>query len=359
MPTRPLNILSFGAKPDGKFDNAEIINFALEVAKDQEQALKFPGGVYAYGAKLRNDSVDMYGEDDAQLYSLDINDAAIYMTGTGTCVRWLRFNGLVPIERMSGYQYNRITVRDGVQNFIVAHNIIETSAAGGIMVTLDSHHGIIRNNYVHDTLADSIHMTGRCNHLRVFNNKVRNSGDDGVACVSYFDNGEMVHDIEAWGNDIRDNKWGRGMTVVGGERINYHHNFVDNNAMAAGIYLHQEGSWNTFPCVDVHVHRNTVRNCGSLDKGHYAISTSASPERPNQRIIVERNVVVIDNDARSGIDIRSNVLDSASIQNVVQVKEGKRERLATGVSFTPYTDGPVGFESYRNEEEDFSFDTGR
>lgn len=338
--TRPLNALQFGAKPDGTTDNGEALQDALDAAYEEKRPLLVPRGVFAYGRHLDNEGVDFLGEGvGSVLHALNTDDCAVFMRGCGAKVRRLKFSGVVPTVRTAPWETVRIVAKDFCEDFLIAENTIETSSGGGIMVDVDAHHGVIRRNYVHDTLADSIHLTGRCHHMLVEANQVRNSGDDGVAVVSYHRDLAVCHNIEARGNDIRDNKWGRCMSVVGGTDVLYWNNYIANNAFAAGFIFAQEEGYDTYAAKRVTCRHNTVVNCGNVDNGHWAILAVAGESEPNEGLLIERNLVQTDGD-RGGIDVRDPSRACSVDQNVVVASQATR--LGAGVAFTPYSDGAVG-----------------
>ena len=76
-------------------------------------------------------------------------------------------------------------------------------------------HGTIAHNVVRNTLADGIHNTHGAHDIIIDHNTVRAAGDDMIAVVSY--GGEaLCHDILIVDNDVADQEWGRGISVVGG-----------------------------------------------------------------------------------------------------------------------------------------------
>jgi hypothetical protein len=358
---KPLNLVSdFKAQGDGEFDNVDLINEALEVAADEHRALVVPEGKYSHSNLLYSDGAILIAELGAEFYGSNPSLCAFYMRGNGGVLQGMKFTGPPVTERGGGWKANRIVVSEAAEGWRVERNEVTGGSGTGMYISVDACNGMIRGNYVHDTLADGIHMVERSHHIHVIGNRIRRTGDDGIAVISYAKHGGVTHHIIARDNDVRDNAWGRCMTVVGGTDVLFEHNYIGNNNQSAGFYLHQEGSYDTYACERCTVRRNTVVNCGSIDKGHYAISTSAGPDRPNKDIRIERNLVVIGdptrsdgNDARSGIDIRSNVLNSIADSNVVQIDTGKPYRLSEGVAYVPYVDGPVGARMLTLDDEGF------
>ena len=361
--TKPLSIESFGAEGDGKHDNGDAIREALELGAEQGRRVLVPyPGVFAYSGVLNATDailegvVNPAGAPLSKLYALDTDNAAIFVRGRRAGVLRLVLSGVVPTVRTAPWETTRIVMLDGAEHWRVEGNLIEGGSGAGIMVDLESHHGVITHNFVHDTLADSIHMTGRCHHIVVEHNKTRNSGDDGIAVVSYRDNADknaprrrrlgvardgdtgLVHHIEARHNDIRDNAWGRGMSVVGGADVLYEDNYIGNNKGAAGFIFAQEDGWNTFAAERVVCWHNTVVDCGNVENGHWAFLV-LTESLTNTDINIERNVVV-QHDKRGGIDVRATITGGRVVHNTVEASDPYR--YVQGVEYLPFIDGPVG-----------------
>ena len=89
------------------------------------------------------------------------------------------------------------------------------------------------------------------------------SGDDGVAVVSYAQDGDPCHDITVTSPTVRDQTWGRGISVVGGTNITE----TDVNITAsdaAAVYIGVEGDpWNTAPATNVTISGGTITNANT------------------------------------------------------------------------------------------------
>lgn len=335
-----LNILSFGAIGDGKKDNTAAINQALQVGKAQQQPVLVPCGVFAYSDVLTADAVELYGEgDDSVLHALNVTREAIYLRGFGAAVRHLKLSGVVPTERMSPWECSRVVAREGATHFVIEGVCVDTSSAAGL-VAEGASQGRIVGNRVSNTLADAIHMTNKSNRITVERNVVVNAGDDGIACVSYRGNGGMVCGIIARHNTISDSVHGRCMSVVGGSDILYDGNMLSGNPYAAGIYLAQENSWDTYGVHDVVMRRNSLHNVGNVDKGHYAVMVFSDGNEPNSDITVERCVITQD-DERGGIRVFGDCTGVKLDANVIACANPLKIQIPD-VVVTPYADGAVG-----------------
>jgi hypothetical protein len=337
----PLNILSFGAVPDGKTDNAPLINKLAAAGKAQGQDVFIPAGRFAYSDLIKLDGVSLYGEAGSVLYSLNPLRAAIYVSGKGVRVANLLLTGIAPAQRLPQFEVKRVVML-GASDFLVEDVTVESGAGAGIMMSRASTNGIVRKCIVRNTLADSIHITDRSSYIRIEDNLCEMCGDDGIAVVSSVPQGSAVHHITAQGNTVRLNKSGRGMSVVGGSDIVYRSNFVAENAHAAGILVAYEPTYNTFGCNNVALLRNTVVNCGNLGIGHAAVHITSSAT-PLNGVQVARNHIHI-TDARVPVRVAGQVNNCTLDQNAIVAATSMQLVSTPAPVVVPYTDGPVGVE---------------
>jgi hypothetical protein len=332
----PLNILSFGASPT-RDSTAEIAK-ALAVGKAQRQPVLIPPGTWQYSDVLNVDGIELYGEDGAILHAVNTDRCAIFLRGVEVGVRGLRLTGVKPAKRTAPYEMTRV-VAFGAIDFWVRDMLIDSGSGAGVMTTREAKNGQIERNRISGTLADSIHITNRSSFISVMSNEIENSGDDGIAVVSYRAQVSPCHHIIAKHNKIRNNVWGRCMSVVGGEDVLYEHNEMSGNATAAGFYFAQEKAYDTLPVKNVTANRNTIINCGNVAKGHYAVMIFSNEHR-NENVTLSRNLIVQDGlrggvrafGDQVGVAVDSNVISNAKTDLVV----------AEGVVVTPYSGGPVG-----------------
>jgi hypothetical protein len=273
-------------------DNTSALNAALATAKAQNKDLFIPSGTYNYSGVLTADGVRMFGVGDSSvLYSTNTSAAAIYLRGDGGGVEHMRLTGITPTVRTSNNESRRIHIL-AASNFLINNVTIDSGSGAAIMVNDVSYNGTITNNRCSNTLADSIHITDRSHHILVEDNVIRNSGDDGVACVSYAPQGGPVNNVTARRNDIRDNAGGRGMSVIGGDTILYEDNYISNNVHGAGMLFAQEATWDTLSAKNVICRNNRIHNCGKPSIDHTALYISSSTAGPrNENILIQRNIV--------------------------------------------------------------------
>jgi polygalacturonase len=345
-----IDVTAYGAVGDGVTDNSAAFAAAITAAEAAHQNLYIPPGTFAYGDVIRLNDIQITGAGPTSaLKALNWQSEAIFLQGNGSGVKSLRLTGVVAPTRQGAWESTRITVF-GAQNFEISDVVIEGSSGAGIQLAHSAQHGIIRGNTITGTLSDSIHMTDGAAHILVENNRIRRSGDDGIAVVSY--QGEpTVHDIVARGNDVRNNLWGRQMSVVGGRNVRYYNNRVaGNRAGFAGIYIAQEDSFATKAARHVVIRRNAILNSGSVETGHGAVMIFSEGSAGNTNITVRRNRIHAG--AATGI-VERGTLNTGIVldQNAITTTGQAYEVEPTGVTVTDHTTGPVGPKKHRSGTE--------
>jgi len=338
-----VDITSFGAVCNGTFNNSSAIANAIASAKSKGVAVFIPAGVCAYGDVITLDGVKMQGSGDASvLYALNWQREAIFMRGSGSAVTNLKLSGVKAPSRQAAWEMTRITLF-GATNFLIDRVTIDGSAAAGIQTAQSTNNGRITNSTIKDTLADSIHMTDRASYITLENNRIENAGDDGIAVVSYRENGGLVNHITARNNTIVNSKWGRQMSVVGGSNVLYENNHLENNlGLHACLYIAQESSYSTYGAHDVIARQNTLKNCGGASSGHGAVMVYSDGQEANTNISLIRNDV--QQNGQSGIRIFSAMNTGITVDsNRVQGANPALDITSPGVLVIPYSSGAVGY----------------
>lgn len=329
-------------------DSITAIRDAISAAQLTSHKTVFvPAGDFAYGSAITASAVAIVGQGPTSiLRSTNWTDRAIYLKGSSAMAKNLKLltNGIV--DRQGGDWYAGVTCNNAI-NFTCENLYIKPTGATGFGIVASAGPGTITRCTISGTLADSIHMTDEAHHITVTLNRIRNSGDDGIACVSYRSDGGNVKNIEAAYNYISDNAaWGRGMSVIGGNAINYHNNLIENVQPYAGILIAQEASYASFGCISVSITYNTVINCGSLATGHSGIMLLCDNERTNSSVAVIRNYISQGNSQTGlicyGLQQYAYTLDSNRITSA-----GTSVALGPGSAnwtVTTYTSGNAGYQ---------------
>jgi hypothetical protein len=141
-------------------------------------------------------------------------------------------------ERFSGKDQHKLVISGRGVN--IAHVSINGSAGAGIFVDGATNFRI-DDVTVTGSRADGIHITGGSSGGVIQNVSTSQTGDDGLAVVSYKSDRAACSDIQISGVKVAGTRWGRGISVVGGRNI-FIRGFDVSNTDSAGIYLATEGS---------------------------------------------------------------------------------------------------------------------
>jgi hypothetical protein len=254
------SIKSFGAIGDGVTNNAGAIQKTFNYAAANKCTALVPVGTFAYSGTLTARGIAVTGTGaGAILKALDTNNEALTLTGSGGSISNLVMRGIGSTRNVT-YQAAMIWV-NGATNFTVENLLIDGGSCVGIF-NAAGQAGLIQNNTVKNTLADSITNTNGAYNIMVKGNRVINSGDDGISNNSYLSDSNTVHAITIQGNTVLQNKWGRGLEVSGGSNITFTGNYVDNLDGYADMYIASEAEWKTQNVATITVTGNTFVNGG-------------------------------------------------------------------------------------------------
>ena len=258
--TASCSITSFGAVGDGVTNNATAIQNTFNYAATNKCTALIPAGTFAYSGTLTARAIAVAGTGAGSiLKALDTNNEALTLTGSGGSISNLVMLGTGTTRNVT-YQAAMIWINNAT-NFTVQNVLINGGSCVGIY-NAGGQNGVIENNTVENTLADSITNTNGASGITVKGNRVVNSGDDGISNNSYLQDSNTVHNITVQGNTILKNKWGRGLEVSGGSNISFIGNYVDNLDGYADMYVASEAEWNTQNVSTISVTGNTFVDGG-------------------------------------------------------------------------------------------------
>ena len=273
---------------DEPVDRQQELQRIFDRAAQTGQRVQLPAGIFRHSGFLYIRGIEVSGTGpDTIIEGTTRDHSAVILTGKGAKLSNVRMT-YRSTTRSLDIRASEVLV-ENADDFEVSNLMIDGGDCAGILMS-DSHRGIVRDNDIRSTLADSIHMTNGSSDIVVHDNTTHFSGDDGVAVVSYERDGKKVHNIEAFHNTIIDNKVARGMSVVGGDNVYYHDNFIKCTRQWAGIYIASEKVFKTYGSSNVKVQNNIVKDCGGVELGHGAV-TIASDYNENKHILFEGNVL--------------------------------------------------------------------
>lgn len=354
MPTLPksglVRVTDYGAKPDDAIDDTAAIQRAMDDARPGDWVV-FPPGRYLQSATLRltRPQITLWGEgatvhatapadqaivlqaDETRMYGFTLTATGDVRTAPAEASRIVAFGGTAPGNYIRGVviQNNRIVPLTEAAGTPTSNS---TSGAGILLIAVRDFS--VANNVVRRTLSDGIHITGGSRNGRVVGNQVSQTGDDMIAVVSYIEAdwetramqslawlkehqaSTRVQDVWVSDNVVSDPYWGRGLAVVGGERISFVNNQVSRSTVAAGILVARDAGYVTHGVSDVLVQGNTITDVQTTSPAYL-------PEGPTYTELRDK-LRLAPRTGHGGIEIH-NVTDPSQMTNAIH-------RMAVGIS---------------------------
>lgn len=219
--------------------------------------------------------------------------SALIVTGDGTTLDDVTIALDKSTRRWGAFEQMGVAIV-GASDVVIRDITIRGSAAAGLYLWGAKRFSVTGTSVV-DSRADGIHITGPSSDGTVVRPQVTNSGDDGVAIVSYQADGVPVQRVSIQQPRVNGTTWGRGVSVVGGTDIDVHD--VDVSASSgAAVYIAQEGApWNTFAPVRVSFAGGEVRNANtSTTVDHGALLVYAGRPGDGPRDVFVGNMRITD-----------------------------------------------------------------
>ncbi len=336
-----INVADFGARGDDEKDDTAAIRAALAAAAERspKAVVQLPAGRYRYSEVIEIDGLVVRGEG-ADLTVLEATDrlaSAWRLTGEASGLHDLSLRTLGdPGKRESVPATTGVLVAHA-RDFVLNGLRIGPVASAGIFVHHSGGSSIrsarIINCEVVGTMADGIHLTAGSAFIEVSGNKLSNTGDDGIAVVSYRDNDTPCEAIHVAENQI-ELGGARGISVVGGMDVTIARNRVVRT-QGAGVMVVSESSYDTYPSARVRVLSNHLDSTVErTQSGHGAIHVEGrKPDLAAQKATVH-GVEVRDNrindTSRAGIRIGPHVAE-------VRIRGNQVDRAAgAGLEVGPF-----------------------
>ena len=278
VPNIPHSIRTIG--PGAGSDDTARIQDALNRLRPGE-ALAFMPGNYQIVKHLSVgiSGVTLFG-NGATIHATNRADGALVIQGDNVSVYGFTFtqdsSGRLSTPWAGGIAVfdDRGGGRRRVQGVTIQNNVVNNSSAAGIFL-YKANGFTVSNNRVYRSWADGIHMTAGSSGGRVVHNSVVQTGDDMIAVVSYagarggapaavrYKNlperaDELDRNIYIAENEVSDQYWGRGITVVGGADVTIERNKISRTATGAGIYIARETSYASFGVHNILVSGNSI-----------------------------------------------------------------------------------------------------
>ena len=312
----------YGAVGNGVTDDTAALQRTFDAWKPGTTIVLPAGKVFAHSGVLHLRVAGMHLSGPGTLLATAEATSAVWIEANNVLVDGgLTFKMGTTTQRWSAWEQMKVRIM-GTTGVTLSNITVNGSAAAGIYVggandfTLD--HVTVEN-----TRADGIHMTGGSTNGRVISPIVENTGDDGIAVVSYGTDAKPCSNISVTNPTVLTTTWGRGMSVVGGTNIAYSNVDIENSD-AAAIYIGSEGApWNTYAAQHVTVTGGKIVNANTdatVDHGAVLVLSGETAVSPsditisglsilNTRVTASRDIGVINyGTAPTGIRFQNIVI---------------------------------------------------
>lgn len=239
-------------------DDTLLVQTAIDNAPEGSTLL-FMGSFKTTNVITINKRINIVGNgSNSIIESENLNNHVISVSNTDNIViQNLVLKHKNPVVRNNG---KYALFLSNVSNFLLNMVEVSASSSAGILI-YGCHNGVVTKCYVHDTLADGIHITKGSKFVKVFGNHCVNTGDDGIAVVSYIIDGVMCEKIVIQNNTIEDSL-SRGIVCVGGQNIDIAFNMIDNSS-GSGIWASEDSNNNySYGVSNIKICHNHILNAG-------------------------------------------------------------------------------------------------
>jgi parallel beta-helix repeat protein len=254
-----LSVRSYGAVGDGVTDDYGAFAACTTAAISAGVPVVVPPGDYVLGTSWVCDGlkgVIGFGAV-SKITATHVNGAILRVVNvTGGIYRDLKLVGAGVIRDSDNYGLFT-ELCDGI---LIDNVEVSVTAAVGIY-NYNLTNSRITNCYVHDTLADGIHVTKTSSDVTISGNTVESSGDDAIAVVDYSAHDAYVDGITITGNTVR-SSGARGIANIGASNVTISGNVITTTT-AQGILVSEDGVYGTRVPEGTTITGNTIRAAGT------------------------------------------------------------------------------------------------
>jgi hypothetical protein len=313
---------NFGAKGDGVTDDFDAITRAIQSLSAGGTVVFSPGKIYVKKRSIRVDraGVILWGYG-ATIYAVVTDDqvragkgkvpVSVNLEAPGTGAFGLTIVSNLRV-RLPGHPSTAgIYLKSSHQR--VVDSRIEYTGVGIFVQGTDF---LLARNVIYRTTADGIHITNGAGNGRVVCNVVRQTGDDMIAIVNFGIGSPTIGNFLIEGNDVAEQYWGRGITVVGGRDVTIRNNRIAHTPVGAGVLLNSESAYKTADVENIVVEKNWIEEVQTslpqynprgavIRTGQGAVDVNGqSVAQRVSRVMIRENL--IRRAAKDGVFIRGN-----------------------------------------------------
>jgi hypothetical protein len=305
---------AFGAKCDGTTDDST----ALQTWLNHGGQLALPAGEVCAHTKVLTASVaGTTVTGSGELLATAEATSAVEVKANQVTVNGPRVALRSSTKRWTAYEQMGLVVFGSGDT--VSHVTVQGSAAAGLMASGASDF-TFTDDTARNTRADGVTVTYGSHNGTVTDPTTVDTGDDGVSIVSY-EYDPTVHDVTVTGASVTDSA-ARGLSIVGGTGIT-ERDFTVDGTSAAGLYVADEPSYDTWAPIDVTIASGSITDANtstSTDHGAVLVYSGQSDGAPT-------------NVAMSGLTVTGTRTSASGNVRIVQDSGAK---TPTGITFTDF-----------------------
>lgn len=328
-----LSVADFGGTGDDESDDTEAIETCLAAANEQGKVVWLPAGSYLHNRTMRVDGVAVQG---AGMWHTRLIGTApqlgFVLAGERPSVRDLYVASRVHTCRTDpgGFVFrSRKASKWAVERVWMTHVHVGFWLGG-------ASDGAIRHCRIYATYADAINLNRGSSRNVVEHNYIRTAGDDGIATLSFADQGEVVtEDNVIRSNTIVANWWGHNIDVAGGRGHVVEDNYLADNSHSGCFTFNLPSAYPMQPLTGTVVRRNHIIRGGGNHAGQERGAIwSFADDAPISGVVFEENEVVdpvfrglhLHGASRQQIEFKKNRIDSPGT-DAIRIDATVRGRL--------------------------------
>ncbi|KAI2513644.1 polygalacturonase [Fragilaria crotonensis] len=245
-----VSVDTYGAVGDGVTDDTDALNLAFSLAPPGSTLLIPAGRTYAHSDIVEITVPSLLIKGGGRLLATNEARSGVWINADRVIMDDIVLEMKSTTTRWMGYEQMKLRLMNS-RGIVVRGVTIEGAAAAGIYVG-NTHDYLIDRVTVRNTRSDAIHNTEASSFGTIVRPGIFNSGDDGVAFVSYRRDGSQVNNMVLQSPKFRLQKIGRGFSVVGSRDIVMNDLYAEDSD-AASLYVGSEPYFDTFGVSNVQV----------------------------------------------------------------------------------------------------------